>query len=93
VSGQRPEMNHERVRTVLTAAVRAMKPGLAQVRLSGDEHLAAELGLDSVDRMEMLIAVEEAFGVTEEVDPRVFMFPQTINELAGQIVVTEASLA
>ena len=85
-------MDNESVRAVLVQAVRRIRSDLAQAPISGDEHIAAELGLDSVDRMEMLIAVEEAFGIEEDVDPRIFMIPQTINDLAGRIVVTEASL-
>ncbi|MEV0648272.1 acyl carrier protein [Phytomonospora sp. NPDC050363] len=88
-----PKAQYDSVRSVLLTAVRAIKPDLAAAPLSGDEHLAAELGVDSVDRMEMLIAVEEAFGVEDEVDPRLFMLPPTINELAARIAVTETAPA
>ena len=93
MSGSRPEADYESVRATLLAAVRTIKPGLAQAPLTGDEHLAAELGVDSVDRMEMLIAVEDAFDVEDEVDPRVFMIPPTVNELAARIVVAEVTPA
>lgn len=82
-------MSREEVRAVLLEAVRELKPELAGAPLTGDEHLSAELGLDSVGRVELLISLEEAFGLEDEVDPRIFMTPPTVNDLVEQIVVTE----
>lgn len=87
------ETEYEQVRAVLLSAVRSVKPALADAELTGDEHLAAELGVDSVDRMELLIAVEEAFDGEGEVDPRVFMIPASLNELADRIAVVAGASA
>jgi acyl carrier protein len=76
---------------VLVGAVRKLRRELAEVPISGDEHITAEPGLDSVDRVELLIAVEEALGVEDEVDPRMFMSPPTINDLVNQIMVVGAA--
>lgn len=86
-------MNAERVREVLVGAAIRIRPELAGTAVTGDEHIAGDWGLDSVDRMELLIAVEEAFGIEDEVDPRVFMTPATVNDLTAQIMAAEAVLA
>ncbi|WP_192809622.1 acyl carrier protein [Actinomadura rudentiformis] len=85
-------LSRDEVHAVLVTAVREMRPALAGTSLSGDEHLIAELGIDSVDRVELLIALEEAFEVEDEVDPRIFMTPMTINDLVDQIVVAEPAV-
>lgn len=90
---QRIDMSSEAVRAVLVEAVIRIRPELAGVAISGAEHLTADWGLDSVYRMELLIAVEEAFGIEDEVDPRVFMSPSTINDLVHQIMAADAALA
>lgn len=82
-------MSRAAVRAVLVDAVRELKPEFAELALTGDEHLSAELGLDSVARVELLVVLEEEFGIEDEVDPRIFMTPATINALVEQIVVTE----
>ncbi|MER0446495.1 phosphopantetheine-binding protein [Streptomyces sp. Edi4] len=82
-------MSRTAVRAVLVDAVRELKPEFAELALTGDEHLSAELGLDSVARVELLVVLEEEFGIEDEVDPRIFMTPATINALVEQIVVTE----
>ncbi|MFB7516952.1 acyl carrier protein [Streptomyces sp. NPDC056144] len=82
-------MTRPEVRAVLVAALRELRPELAGVPISGDEHLAADLGLDSVARVELLVMLEEAFGVEDEVDPRIFVTPSTLDELVEQIAVTE----
>ncbi|MFI6642481.1 acyl carrier protein [Streptomyces sp. NPDC050504] len=84
-------MNSTEVRAVLLEAVRDLRPELADLPLTGDEHLGSELGVDSVGRVELLISVEEAFDIEGEVDPRIFMTPPTVNDLVKQIVVTEAA--
>ncbi|WP_285663184.1 acyl carrier protein [Actinorhabdospora filicis] len=85
-------MSGERVRAVLIAAAIRIKPELGYGGISGAEHITADWGLDSVDRMELLIAVEEAFGIEDEVDPRVFMTPASVNDLTEQIMAAEAAL-
>ncbi|MFE9368331.1 phosphopantetheine-binding protein [Streptomyces sp. NPDC006711] len=82
-------MSRTAVRAVLVDAVRELKPEFAGLALTGDEHLSADLGLDSVARVELLVVLEEEFGIEDEVDPRIFMTPATINALVEQIVVTE----
>ncbi|AYG78356.1 hypothetical protein DWB77_00463 [Streptomyces hundungensis] len=82
-------MTRSEVRTVLLDAVRELRPEFAGLRLTGNEHLGAELGLDSVARVELLVVLEEEFGIEDEVDPRIFMTPATVNALVDQIVVAE----
>ncbi|MFE9404934.1 phosphopantetheine-binding protein [Streptomyces sp. NPDC006530] len=82
-------MTRSEVRTVLLDAVRELRPEFAGLRLTGDEHLGAELGLDSVARVELLVVLEEEFGIEDEVDPRIFMTPATVNALVDQLVVAE----
>ncbi|MFI0451550.1 acyl carrier protein [Actinomadura sp. 6N118] len=85
-------LSRDEVHAVLITAVREVRPALAGASLSGDEHLVAELGIDSVERVELLIALEEAFEVEDEVDPRIFMTPRTINELVERIVIVEPAV-
>lgn len=87
----RNDMSGDLVREVLIRAAMRIRPELSGTPLTGDEHIAAEWGLDSVDRMELLIAVEEAFGIEDEVDPRVFMTPATVNDLTAQIMAAEVA--
>ncbi|MGW2231584.1 acyl carrier protein [Streptomyces formicae] len=82
-------MSRSAVLAVLVAAVREVRPEFAGARITGDEHLGGELGLDSVARVELLVSVEDTFGIEDEVDPRIFMTPRTLNELVEQIVVAE----
>lgn len=84
------ETNSQAILEVLVAAVRSMRPELTGP-ISGEEHIAAELGLDSIDRVELLLALEEAFGLEEEVDPRIFMTPPTLNGLVEQICVSSVA--
>jgi acyl carrier protein len=85
-------LSRDEVHAVLITAVREVRPALAGTSLSCDEHLVAELGIDSVERVELLIALEEAFEVEDEVDPRIFMTPRTINELVDRIVIVEPAV-
>jgi acyl carrier protein len=75
------------VYSVLVAGIRLIRPDLAERPISGDEHLVAELGLDSIARVELLVAVEEQFHIEDEIDPRIFLAPVTLNDLVDQIVV------
>ncbi|WP_237102939.1 acyl carrier protein [Nonomuraea sp. MG754425] len=84
------EINSQAILEVLVAAVRGIRPELTGP-ISGEEHIAAELGLDSIARVELLLALEEAFGMEEEVDPRIFMTPPTLNSLVEQICVAQVS--
>lgn len=84
------ETNSQAILEVLVAAVRGIRPELTGP-ISGEEHIAAELGLDSIARVELLLALEEAFGMEEEVDPRIFMTPPTLNSLVEQICVAQVS--
>jgi acyl carrier protein len=83
-------MNSQAILEVLVAAVRRMLPELTGP-INGEEHIAAELGLDSIGRVELLLALEEAFGMEEEVDPRIFMTPPTLNGLVEQICVSQVA--
>ncbi|MCO6007350.1 phosphopantetheine-binding protein [Actinoallomurus purpureus] len=85
-------LSRDEVRAVLVTAVREVRPALTGTSITGDEHLVGELGIDSVERVELLIALEEALEVEDEVDPRVFMIPMTINDLVDQIVVAEPAV-
>ncbi|HEY1175618.1 MAG TPA: acyl carrier protein [Phytomonospora sp.] len=93
MDSRRKDMTREGVRAVLIRAATGIRPELAGVAVTGAEHIAADWGLDSVDRMELLVAVEEAFGIEDEVDPRVFMSLATVNDLADRIMTAEAALA
>ncbi|MGW4797384.1 acyl carrier protein [Nonomuraea sp. NPDC004297] len=84
------ETDSQAILEVLVAAVRGIRPELTGP-ISGEEHIAAELGLDSIARVELLLALEEAFGMEEEVDPRIFMTPPTLNSLVEQICVAQVS--
>ncbi|MDX3109239.1 acyl carrier protein [Nonomuraea angiospora] len=84
------ETNSQAILEVLVAAVRSMRPELTGP-ISGEEHIAAELGLDSIDRVELLLALEEAFGMEDEVDPRIFMTPPTLSGLVEQICVSQVA--
>ena len=92
MDSRRNDMNLETVRAVLIRAAIGIRPELAEAAITGTEHIAADWGLDSVDRMELLVAVEEAFGIEDEVDPRVFMTLASVNDLADRIVTVEAAL-
>ncbi|GIG68825.1 acyl carrier protein [Phytomonospora endophytica] len=92
MSSLRNDMTRERVRAVLMRAAIGIRPELAEAAVTGTEHITADWGLDSVDRMELLVAVEEAFAIEDEVDPRVFMTLATVNDLADRIMVAEAAL-
>lgn len=82
-------MGRTEVLAVLVAALRDLRPEFADLTFTGEEHLVAELGLDSVARVELLVAVEDAFDLEDEVDPRIFMTPATLNELVERVVVAE----
>ncbi|MFF1378739.1 acyl carrier protein [Streptomyces sp. NPDC058308] len=82
-------MSSSEIRAVLVDAVRELRPEFAELQFTGDEHLSAELGLDSVARVELLVALEEEFGIEDEVDPRIFMTPATMNALVEQLATTE----
>lgn len=74
---------------VLVQSLVRVKPALSPQDIGGEASLAADLGLDSFARVELLVVVQEALGLAHQVDPRIFMGARTLDDLVEQLMSTE----
>jgi acyl carrier protein len=81
-------VSRDEVFDVLVQSLVRFKPALSRQDIGGAESLAADLGLDSFARVELLVMVQEALGLAQQVDPRIFMGARTVDDLVEQLMAT-----
>ncbi|MFF7452516.1 MULTISPECIES: phosphopantetheine-binding protein [unclassified Streptomyces] len=81
--------SREEVFDALVQNLMQVNPALSPQDISGETSLAADLGLDSFARVELLVLAEEALGLARHVDPRNFIGARTLDDLVEQLMATE----
>jgi acyl carrier protein len=81
--------SRDEVFDVLVQNLMQVDPALSPQDISGETSLAADLGLDSFARVELLVLAEEALGLSRHVDPRSFIGARTLDDLVDELMAIE----